>query len=198
MAMLLVTHDLGVVAETCDRVAVMYAGRLCETGPDAGGASRAAPRLHGRAAARPAGRGAGAGASCDRIPGMPPRIDKPTVPAAPSRRAAPRGEPLRHRAPGDGGGGRADSVSACFAHDRLAGAGATGDDRCSVVDVSKRFTGQARPRAHAARRARRPSVHALADVSFDGTAWRNARHRRRERLRQVHARALSRGPASAG
>ncbi len=33
MALLLVTHDLGVVAQTCDRVAVMYAGRVCETGP---------------------------------------------------------------------------------------------------------------------------------------------------------------------
>jgi peptide/nickel transport system ATP-binding protein/oligopeptide transport system ATP-binding protein len=32
MALLLVTHDLGVVAQTCDRVAVMYAGRICETG----------------------------------------------------------------------------------------------------------------------------------------------------------------------
>ena len=32
MALLLVTHDLGLVAETCDRVAVMYAGRIVETG----------------------------------------------------------------------------------------------------------------------------------------------------------------------
>jgi oligopeptide transport system ATP-binding protein len=32
MAMILVTHDMAVVAETCDRVAVMYGGRLCETG----------------------------------------------------------------------------------------------------------------------------------------------------------------------
>ena len=33
MSVVLVTHDLGVVATTCDRMAVMYAGRIVETGP---------------------------------------------------------------------------------------------------------------------------------------------------------------------
>ncbi|WP_280154294.1 ABC transporter ATP-binding protein [Piscinibacter sp. XHJ-5] len=32
-AAMLVTHDMGVIAETCDRVAVMYAGRIAEIGP---------------------------------------------------------------------------------------------------------------------------------------------------------------------
>lgn len=32
MALIMVTHDLGIVAEVCDRVAVMYAGRIVETG----------------------------------------------------------------------------------------------------------------------------------------------------------------------
>ncbi len=32
MSMVLVTHDMGVVAQMADRVAVMYAGRVCETG----------------------------------------------------------------------------------------------------------------------------------------------------------------------
>jgi oligopeptide/dipeptide ABC transporter ATP-binding protein len=32
-AMIFVTHNLGIVVRTCDRVAVMYAGRIVETGP---------------------------------------------------------------------------------------------------------------------------------------------------------------------
>lgn len=33
VGVMLVTHDMGVIAETTDRVAVLYAGRICEVGP---------------------------------------------------------------------------------------------------------------------------------------------------------------------
>jgi oligopeptide/dipeptide ABC transporter ATP-binding protein len=32
VAMVLITHDMGIVAEVCDRVIVLYAGQVCETG----------------------------------------------------------------------------------------------------------------------------------------------------------------------
>ncbi len=32
MAMIMITHDLGIVAETCDEVAIMYAGKIVEVG----------------------------------------------------------------------------------------------------------------------------------------------------------------------
>ncbi len=33
LAMILISHDLSVIAETCDRVAIMYAGKVVEVGP---------------------------------------------------------------------------------------------------------------------------------------------------------------------
>ncbi len=60
MAIMLITHDLGVVAEVCDRVVVMYAGRVVEEGPVADVFRRPAhPYTEGLLAAvpRPGGRG---------------------------------------------------------------------------------------------------------------------------------------------
>ena len=78
MALVLVTHDLGVVAETCDRVAVMYAGRLCETGTV--GAVFGGPRhAYTDALLRSM---PGTGTARERlvpIPGQPPRIDRPVA-----------------------------------------------------------------------------------------------------------------------
>ena len=45
---MLVTHDMGVIAETADRVAVMYAGRIVEIGPVRDVIKQAAASLHRR------------------------------------------------------------------------------------------------------------------------------------------------------
>ncbi len=55
MAVVLVTHDLGVVAGTCDRVAVLYAGRVMEAGTAEAVFRRPVARLHARPAALAAG-----------------------------------------------------------------------------------------------------------------------------------------------
>ena len=48
--MLLITHDMGVVAENADRVVVMYAGRKVEEAPVADLFDRPAPSLYARPA----------------------------------------------------------------------------------------------------------------------------------------------------
>ena len=84
-AVLLITHDMGVVWDVCDRVHVMYAARLAEKGPRAAvfdrpahpytrGLLAAMPRLHGGAARLP------------HIPGQLPSLAAPP----PGCRFAPR------------------------------------------------------------------------------------------------------------
>jgi len=77
LALLLVTHDLPVVAELCDRAAVMYAGEIVEQGPvDALYHEPRHPYTRLLFAATPDLYGEGVPAS---IPGAPPRLDRPLV-----------------------------------------------------------------------------------------------------------------------
>jgi peptide/nickel transport system ATP-binding protein len=77
LALLLVTHDLPVVAELCDRAAVMYAGEIVEHGPvDALYHDPRHPYTRLLFAATPDLYGEGVPAS---IPGAPPRLDQPLV-----------------------------------------------------------------------------------------------------------------------
>ncbi|HET7409437.1 MAG TPA: ABC transporter ATP-binding protein [Paracoccaceae bacterium] len=74
-AVLLVTHDLGVVAQTCDRVAVMYAGRIVETGSVADVLKRPAhPYTQALLKALPGRR---RGARLEAIAGAPPDLAAP-------------------------------------------------------------------------------------------------------------------------
>ncbi len=80
-AIIMITHDLGVVAETCERVIVMYAGRKAEEAPVEGlfrrplhpytaGLMRAIPRLDADAEI------AGKRPRLSEIPGMVPALDR--------------------------------------------------------------------------------------------------------------------------
>jgi peptide/nickel transport system ATP-binding protein len=79
-AVILITHDLGVVAETCQRVIVMYAGRKIEEAPvEALFAEPAHPYTRGLMAATPR-RGAEArGRRLAEIPGLVPSLREPIV-----------------------------------------------------------------------------------------------------------------------
>ncbi|WP_425450240.1 ABC transporter ATP-binding protein [Virgifigura deserti] len=110
MAILLITHDLGIVAEFCDEVVVMYAGRVVERSgvrplfasprhPYTAGLLAAMPRLTKRGGRLvtipgmvppPAARGAGC-SFADRCPRVLPRCRAerpPLVPHAPGHDAA--------------------------------------------------------------------------------------------------------------
>jgi oligopeptide transport system ATP-binding protein len=76
MAMVLITHDIGVVARYCDRVLIMYAGRIVESArtseifyapkhPYNQALQRSIPALHAR------------GEKLHAIPGAPPDLSKP-------------------------------------------------------------------------------------------------------------------------
>ncbi|HEY7803757.1 MAG TPA: oligopeptide/dipeptide ABC transporter ATP-binding protein, partial [Orrella sp.] len=73
-AVMLITHDMGVIAEATDRVAVMYAGRLAELGPTREVLTEPQhPYTHGLMASTP---GASLGKSrLHQIPGSMPRLD---------------------------------------------------------------------------------------------------------------------------
>ena len=53
-ATILITHDLGIVAELCERVLVMYAGRIVESGDVHDDLQNAAAPVHDRAHGQPA------------------------------------------------------------------------------------------------------------------------------------------------
>jgi peptide/nickel transport system ATP-binding protein len=73
-AVMLITHDMGVIAEATDRVAVMYAGRLAELGPVRDVLTHPQhPYTHGLMASTPL---ASQGKSrLHQIPGAMPRLD---------------------------------------------------------------------------------------------------------------------------
>ena len=71
MALVLITHDMGVVAETAERVAVFYAGQKVEEQPVSGAVRRSASSLYRGAAGRAAGTRGRPQAAVDRPASCP-------------------------------------------------------------------------------------------------------------------------------
>jgi peptide/nickel transport system ATP-binding protein len=99
-AVILITHDLGVVAETCQRVIVMYAGRKIEEAPVETLFERPAhPYTRGLIAAKP---GAGAqtpGQRLAEIPGLVPSLTEPITGCAFAPRCALANDRCRRDSP---------------------------------------------------------------------------------------------------
>ena len=97
LSLLLITHDLGVIATLADRVAVMYAGRIVEQAPvERLFSAPAHPYTRGLLASIP---GEHAGKHLTAIPGSVPAIGHTPSGCAFSPRCAERFEPCTARAP---------------------------------------------------------------------------------------------------
>ena len=79
MAVILVTHDLGVIAGRADRAAVMYAGRVVETTSTTPAVRQPAAPLHRGAVRRAAGEGGGRLDPAVQHPGPAARPDRPAA-----------------------------------------------------------------------------------------------------------------------
>ncbi len=75
MAVIFVTHDIGVAVEICDRMAVMYAGRIVETGM-LRDVVKAPAHPYTRGLLASTIHGASRGTRLEAIPGAPPRLDR--------------------------------------------------------------------------------------------------------------------------
>ena len=112
MSILLITHNFGVVAETCDRISVMYAGKVVETG-ETRKLLQGACHPYSRALIASIPGGAARGSRLETIPGSPPALFEPPASCMFAPRCPYAGDQCRQSYPAmaDCGGGH---LAACF------------------------------------------------------------------------------------
>src|SRR4051812_22912845 len=116
LSLLLITHDLGVIAETADRVAVMYAGRIVETGPvRAILRSPQHPYTRGLLASMPPGPGGPRGRRLRAIDGSVPLLGHLPPGCAFHPRCPDRFEPCTGAPPPDYTAGP-EQLAKCYLH----------------------------------------------------------------------------------
>jgi peptide/nickel transport system ATP-binding protein len=122
-AVILITHDLGVVAETCQRVVVMYAGRKVEEASVLELFDRPAhPYTRGLLASIARGRAGSRAKRLQEIPGMVPSLKEPIAGCAFAPRCSHTMDRCRQEAPalrdiGSSNGGA--HLAACFVASEL-------------------------------------------------------------------------------
>jgi oligopeptide/dipeptide ABC transporter ATP-binding protein len=119
LSLLLITHDLGVIAETADRVAVMYGGRIVEHAPVR--AIFREPRHPYTRGLLASMRGSGHGQRLRAIEGSVPVLGALPTGCAFHPRCPDRFEPCPKAVPGDYAAGPRHGAR-CFLHDPRAGA----------------------------------------------------------------------------
>ena len=114
LSLLLITHDLGVIAETADRVAVMYAGRIVEQGAVRDVFRRPQhPYTRGLLASMPGG---APGTRLRAIDGTVPMLGDLPPGCAFNPRCPDRFAPCTHTPPGDYAVGEAHTAK-CYLHE---------------------------------------------------------------------------------
>jgi peptide/nickel transport system ATP-binding protein len=116
-AVILITHDLGVVAETCQRVIVMYAGRKVEEASVLELFDRPAhPYTRGLLASIARGSAGARAKRLQEIPGVVPSLKGPIAGCAFAPRCRHAIDRCHHEAPAlrNIGGDRAPHLAACF------------------------------------------------------------------------------------
>ena len=188
-AVILITHDMGVIAETADRVAVMYAGRIAEIGPVTQVVEGAAAPLHRRADGLDPGdrhrRRApdpdrGVDAPAERYPG---RLRLP--PALPAGAGRLRGRPPEPRPVGRWQG----RLRALRRRRRMT---AISEPLVSMQGLKKHFDVSAPWLNRVLERKPRLHLRAVRRARPRYPARHNLQPRGRVRLRQVHGRAAGR------